>query len=72
MKKESKSFKLNPVFYWVLAFIGFALIVVSGKMGPFIFYDEYDVVSLIILIGIGLLLMAPLIFYILRARKLKS
>lgn len=72
MKQNSKGSKYQPALQWILAFIGFALIIFSGKLSPYIVYGKYDVVSLIIVIGIGLLFMAPLVIFILRERKRKS
>ena len=72
MNQISQRSKYQPGLQWILAFIGFGLIIFSGKMGQFVFYEEYDIISLLILIVIGLLLMAPLILYILKERKRKS
>lgn len=72
MRQHSKLSKKLALVRWVLAFIGFAVIVFSGKMTHYIFYLEYDTISLSISLGIGLLFMAPLVLYIIKERQRQS
>jgi len=68
MKPYSKLSKILPVVRWILAFIGFAVIVFSGKMTHHIFHWKYNSISLVILSAVGLLLMTPLVSYIIKER----
>lgn len=69
MNKNSQLYRIKPIIRWILAFIGFAVIVFSGKMSYYVLYWEYETIDLIISLGIGLLLMAPLVLYIIKERQ---
>jgi len=68
MRLHSKLSKILPVVRWILAVIGFAVIVFSGKMTHYFFYWKYNGISLVILLAVGLLLITPLVSYIINER----
>lgn len=72
MRQHSKLSKKLALVRWVLAFIGFAVIVLSGKMSYYILYWEYETIDFVISLGAGLLLMAPLILHIIKERQRQS
>lgn len=70
MKHYSKLNRILSKFKWPLAILGFAVIILSGKMSYYIFYWGSNIFAHVLILIIGLLLMLPLVLYILKERKI--
>jgi hypothetical protein len=71
MKSKSRFNKISPSFKWVMAIIGFIIIILTGRMTYYTTFDDYNIFDLSIFLGIGIILMLPLCAYIIEERKKK-
>jgi hypothetical protein len=72
MKKPNKFDKLQPILSIILAIIGFVLITLSGKMSNYLSLRDDNLTMYIAALGLGILLMVPLLLYVLKKRNGKS